>query len=133
MQRRQLASRTLVGAAIAAFMPIAARATETGVYENVVFTAASPGHWADLESLHVPDVTVAGSAITIKTPHPMSQAHYIVSHTVVLEGGKFLDRKTFAYTDQPVSSHTLPNGYKGQVIVTSTCNLHDFWVKVVTV
>jgi superoxide reductase len=132
MQRRQLAARTLAGAAIAASLPLAARAASDKA-KNVVFTAADPGHWAGVEALHVPDITVSGSTLTIKTPHPMSQPHYIVSHTVVLEGGKFLDRKTFTYTDQPVSVHTLPDGYKGRVIVTSTCNLHDFWVKTITV
>lgn len=65
----------------------------------------------------------------IHTPHPMSEAHYIVSHTVVLKDGKFLDRKTFNWKDKPASVHTLPEGYKGLVRVTSTCNLHDFWVK----
>jgi superoxide reductase len=63
----------------------------------------------------------------------MSQPHYIVSHSVVLAGGKFLDRKTFTWTDQPVSVHTLPAGYSGLVTITSTCNLHDFWVKQITV
>jgi superoxide reductase len=86
-----------------------------------------------VEALHVPVLTLASSTLTVKTPHPMSAPHYIVSHTVVLAGGQFLDRKTFTYTDQPVSTHTLPAGYKGKVIVTSTCNLHDFWVKTITV
>ena len=133
MQRRQVTSRALFGAAIAVAMPVAGRAAEAGHYENVIFTATDTGHWTGMEALHVPDTAVAGATLTIKTPHPMSQAHYIVSHTVVLEGGKFLDRKTFAYSDQPVSTHTLPDGYKGRVIVTSTCNLHDFWVKVISV
>ncbi|MDD2704081.1 MAG: desulfoferrodoxin family protein [Acidocella sp.] len=133
MQRRQLASRALAGAAIAAALPAAASAAEKKHYENIIFTTDNPGHWANVVSLHVPDVTVDGSTLTIKTPHPMSEAHYIVSHTVVLEDGKFLDRKTFTPADQPVSTHTLPTGYKGRVLVTSTCNLHDFWVKPVTI
>jgi superoxide reductase len=132
MQRRQLASRTLAGAAIAASLPLAAKAASDRA-KNVVFTAADPGHWAGVEALHVPDITVSGSTLTVKTPHPMSQPHFIVSHTVVLEGGKFLDRKTFTYVDQPVSVHTLPDGYTGKVVVTSTCNLHDFWVKTITI
>jgi superoxide reductase len=132
MQRRQLASRTLAGAALAASLPLAAKAASDRA-KNVVFTAADPGHWAGVEALHVPDITVSGSTLTVKTPHPMSQPHFIVSHTVVLEGGKFLDRKTFTYVDQPVSVHTLPDGYTGKVVVTSTCNLHDFWVKTITI
>jgi superoxide reductase len=132
MQRRQLASRTLAGAAIAASLPLVAQAAHDRA-KNVVFTAENPGHWAGLESIHVPEITVSGSTLTVKTNHPMTQPHFIVSHTVVLEGGTFLSRKTFFYTDQPVSEHTLPDGYKGRIIVTSTCNLHDFWVKTITV
>jgi len=131
MQRRQLAGRAIAGAAIAAALPFTARAATYN--ENIIFTAADPGHWAGVEKLHVPVLTVDGSTLTVKTPHPMTAPHFIVSHTVVLAGGKFLDRKTFTYTDEPVSTHTLPAGYKGKVTVTSTCNLHDFWVETITV
>ncbi len=50
-----------------------------------------------------------------------------------LADGTDLDRKTFTWKDQPTSTHKLPEGYKGAVTVTSTCNLHDFWLKTVTV
>jgi superoxide reductase len=133
MQRRQLASRTLAGVAIAASLPLAAKAASDRA-KNVVFTAADPGHWAGLEAIHVPDVTVSGSTLTVATlKHPMTQPHFIVSHTVVLEDGKFLGRKTFVYTDKPVSVYTLPAGYNGKIIATSTCNLHDLWLKITTV
>jgi len=131
MQRRILATGAIAGAAIASVLPAAATAARRE--ENVVFTAEDPGHWAQVEKLHVPETMVSGSTLTVKTPHPMSEPHFIVSHTVVLAGGKFLDRKTFTWTDEPVSTHTLPDGYKGKVIITSTCNLHDFWVKTITV
>jgi superoxide reductase len=130
MQRRNLAKTAMTGAA-AAILPAAATAAPHG--ENIVFTAEDPGHWAKVEALHVPVTTVDAGVLTIRTPHPMSPAHYIVSHTVVLSGAKFLDRKTFTPADQPVSIHTLPPGYTGRVTVTSTCNLHDFWVKTLTV
>jgi superoxide reductase len=132
MKRRNIGMTVLSGAAVAAVMPAAARAA-VAQHHNVIFTAADPGHWAGVESLHVPETSVTGGVLTVKTPHPMSQPHYIVSHTVVLAGGKFLDRKTFTWTDQPVSVHTLPAGYSGPVTITSTCNLHDFWVKQITV
>ena len=130
MQRRHIASTALAGTVLAA-LPVAAEAA--GRVENIVFSAKDPGHWAGVETLHVPDTSVVDGVLTVKTPHPMSPAHYIVSHTVVLAGGKFLDRKTFTPADEPVSTHTLPVGYKGKLVVTSTCNLHDFWVKPVTV
>ncbi|MDE8346224.1 MAG: desulfoferrodoxin family protein [Acidocella sp.] len=132
MKRRNLASTAMMGAAAAAVLPVAASAKHKK-YENLVFTAEDPGHWASVEALHVPVVDVADGVMTVKTPHPMTAPHFIVSHSVVLEGGVFLDRATFVYTDQPVSTHTLPAGYKGRVFVTSTCNLHDLWVKMVKV
>jgi superoxide reductase len=131
MQRRNIAKSALAGAAFAV-LPVVAKA-DADQNANVIFTESDPGHWAGVESLHIPAVTVSGSTMTVKTPHPMSAAHYIVSHSVVLAGGKFLDRKTFTYKDEPVSTHTLPAGYTGPVMVTSTCNLHDFWVKTLSV
>jgi superoxide reductase len=132
MKRRNIGMTVLSGAAVAAVLPAAAQAA-VGREHNVIFTAADPGHWAQLESLHVPVTSVTNGLLTVKTPHPMSAPHFIVSHSVVLAGGKFLDRKTFTWTDQPVSEHTLPAGYSGLVTITSTCNLHDFWVKQITV
>jgi len=133
MNRRHAATSALTAAAASLILPAAARAQSMHHEKNVVFTADDPGHWAGVEALHIPVTTVADGVLTVKTPHPMTAPHFIVSHTVVLAGGKFLDRKTFTYTDQPISTHTLPAGYTGKVIVTSTCNLHDFWVKTITV
>jgi len=129
MQRRDFAKSAVLDATMAAVLPVAGRASSGDPNENVVFTEGDPGHWAKAESLHVPQTTVAGGKLTVNTPHPMSEAHYIVSHTVVLADGTFVGRKTFTHTDEPMSEHTLPAGYSGKVTVTSTCNQHDFWVK----
>ena len=133
MQRREFAKSAMLGV-VAAAAPVASRAESAGPYKNVVFTAADPGHWSsEIEKLHVPNTTVANGKLTVKTPHPMSEAHYIVSHTVVLGDGTFLSRKTFTYKDEPVSEHVLPAGYTGKVTVTSTCNQHDWWAKSISV
>ena len=123
MQRREFAKSTILGVFAAATVPIASKAESTDPYKNVVFTEADLGHWSpQIEKLHIPDTTIAGGKLTIRTPHPMSEAHYIVSHTVVLADGTFLSRRTFTYKDDPVSEHALPAGYTGKVTVTSTCN-----------
>jgi superoxide reductase len=129
MQRRNFSARALAGAALVTALPMAAKAESPARWQNVTFSKADPGHWAGVETLHVPVLSLAGQTLTVHTPHPMTQPHYIVSHTVVLAGGVFLDRKTFTPSDQPLSTHKLPAGYKGEVIVTSTCNLHDFWLE----
>ena len=133
MQRRELAKYAVLGVAAAAVLPVASRAAGGDPNENVVFTEADPGHWAKAASLHIPETTVAGGKVTIKTPHPQSEIHYIVSHSLILGDGTFVSRKTFSYKDEPVSEHALPAGYKGKVTVTSTCNQHDFWVKSISV
>jgi superoxide reductase len=134
MQRREfVAAAALTAAGGVAAMSRSAKAASEDALENIIFTQARPGHWKVVETLHVPVVTISGSKMTVRTPHPMSEPHYIVSHTVVLEDGKFLSRKTFTWKDEPVSEHALPAGYKGRVMVTSTCNQHDWWLKEVTV
>jgi superoxide reductase len=132
LRRRDIAKSILLGVAATA-VPAAAHAAENGSYQNVIFTKDNPGHWAGKEGGHVPVATVLGDTLTVKTPHPMSDAHFIVSHTVVLDGGKYLDRATFTSKDQPVSTHTLPPGYKGGIMVTSACNLHDLWAATIAV
>ncbi len=136
MERRHFVRTTLAGAASAAVglaAAPAARAAQTPALHNIVFTENDPGHFAGLQKLHVPIVKVANGVLKVRTPHPMSEAHYIVSHTVVLEDGRFLSRKTFNWHDKPISEHPLPAGFKGTVTITSTCNLHDWWLTRVTV
>jgi len=131
-RRRDIAKSFLLGATALA-IPVAARAADGGGFQNVVFTKDNPGHWAGKEGAHVPVATVSGDTLTVTTPHPISDAHFIVSHTVILDGGKYLDRATFTSKDQPVSTHALPAGYKGGITVTSACNLHDLWAATITV
>ncbi len=133
MERRAFLSSALASAAGIAITPRMAHAAEQSELENIIFTDSDPGHWKGKETTHVPVVEIKDGLMTVTTPHPMSEAHFIVSHSVVLAGGKLLGRKTFTWKDSPVSKHTLPAGYKGKVIVTSTCNQHDWWVRKLSV
>ena len=133
MHRRDFAKSTILGLALGAAGTVAARASTANPNENIVFTEEDPGHWAKVAALHVPQTSLANGTLTVKTPHPQSDAHYIVSHTVVLGDGAFLARKTFTSKDEPTSTHALPAGYSGKVTVTSSCNLHDYWAKTITV
>ena len=133
LHRRDFARTALFGAAAAAVLPAVARAAETRADQNLIFTHDDPGYWAGKEATHTPVATVADGVLTVTTPHPMSEALFIVSHSVVLEGGQYLGRAVFTPASKPVSTHRLPPGYKGRVTVTSTCNLHDFWAATLTV
>ena len=131
LRRRDFAKVAFLGAAAAA-VPVAASA-QGMANQNVIFTRENPSHWAGKEATHVPVATVSGSTLSVKTPHPMSDAHFIVSHSVVLGDGTYVGRAVFTPKDQPESTHMLPAGYRGRVTVTSTCNLHDFWATTITV
>jgi superoxide reductase len=133
LRRRDFARTALFGAAAAAVLPAAAKAADKSPAQNLIFTHDDPGYWAGKEATHTPVATVADGVLTVTTPHAMSEAHFIVSHSVVLDGGKYLGRAVFTPASKPVSTHMLPAGYKGKVTVTSTCNLHDFWMATITV
>jgi superoxide reductase len=133
MKRRDLVITALTGTAATVTLPRLAEAASPDAWTNVLFTEDNLGHWKGMQERHVPVVQVNGDKITVRTPHPMSEPHYIVSHTVVLADGRFINRKTFNWKDQPVSEHSLPAEYKGSVTVTSTCNLHDIWITTVKI
>jgi len=103
--------------------------------ENIIYTKEHPGVWKGKEGSHIPAVAAekVGDKLVVKleNKHGMSEAHYIVRHTVVAECGEVLGAKTFSWKDQPVSTHEikLPAGGKSQhVFVLSYCNLHDLWL-----
>ncbi len=88
MNRRKFIALGSIASTLA--VPAIGRAATMGGADtklpNLVFTEQDPGHWAALEKLHVPQTETMGDTLTVTTPHPMSEPHYIVSHTVVLEG-----------------------------------------------
>lgn len=133
MKRRDMVVTALTGTVASVALTGRGAAAESDAETNILFSGDNYGHWKGMAEHHVPVVEMNGEKMTVRTPHAMSEAHYIVSHSVVLADGRFLDRKTFTWKDQPVSEHSLPAGYKGSVTVTSTCNMHDIWVKTVKV
>lgn len=127
--RRDFLKTTVVAASVLAINSIPrAFAAVPAMYTNVIYTKDNPGIWKGKEGSHAPEVTVTGSKVTIVTKHPMSDKHFIVRHTLVLEDGTYVGATTFTPADKPESSYELPAGYKGKFYATSFCNQHDFWL-----
>ena len=127
--RREFLKRSLAvsGAAIAgtATMAYAAGKFPAGL----IYTQDAPGHWKGKEGLHAPKVMLHGTMVMITTPHPMTEKHFIVKHTLLTSKGVLIGEKTFANTDEKAeSSFELPEGTKGVLWATSFCNLHDLWL-----
>ena len=127
--RRDFLKTTVAAASVLAISSVPrAFAAGTAMYTNIIYTKDNPGIWAGKEGSHVPEVTVTGSKITVVTKHPMTDKHFIVRHTIVLEDGTYVGGTTFTPADKPESSYELPAGYKGKIYATSFCNQHDFWL-----
>ena len=101
---------------------------------GLIYTKDAPGRWAGKEGGHAPKVTVEGKNIKVVTPHPMTEKHFIVKHTLTTSDGKFIGEKTFTGTNPAAeSSFELPEGFKGTLWAASFCNQHDLWVTELTI
>ena len=132
--RRAFLKGSLVFAG-AAIMGSAAPVQAASTFPVVlIYTKEAPGRWAGKEGAHAPKVTVEGRNVKVVTPHPMTQKHFIVKHTLVTAEGKFIGEKTFENTDPAAeSSYALPEGFRGILWATSFCNLHDLWLTEFTI
>ena len=95
---------------------------------GLIYTEKYQGMWKNKAESHLPKIKIDGDNITLTTDHGMSEAHYIVRHTLVDKSGKVIGSNTFAPADTPVSVFAIPQAYSGKLYATSFCNKHDFWV-----
>jgi superoxide reductase len=134
IDRRDFLKTTLAATSALALGSVSSTfAADTVKFTNIIYTKDNPGKWADKVGSHAPQVTVTGLTVAVVTKHPMSNEHFIVKHTLVLENGTYVGATVFTPTDKPESSYELPAGFKGKFYVTSFCNLHDFWLTETTV
>lgn len=135
-ERREFIKRSLAAAAVVAAgsassalaMPKSCPIANPSL-TGIIYSKANPGKWEKKVGGHAPQVTVADGKVTVLTNHGMSEKHYIVRHTLVLADGTVAGEKTFSPADEKAESvFDLPADYKGRIMATSFCNLHDFWV-----
>ncbi len=131
--RREFLKASLITTAAVAVSGRALASTKVNFPTGLIYTKEKPGRWSAKAKLHAPMVKVDGGKITITTPHPMTQEHYIVKHTLVSMDGKTLGETTFKSTDKLARSVFQLPAEHGEYYATSFCNLHDFWVTVFTV
>lgn len=131
-RRQFLKSSLALTAAATAVIPFS-QARAVNIASGVVYTKDNPGRWSKKEASHAPVVKVTGDKIAIQTNHPMTDAHYIVRHTLVTESGTVIGEKTFSPKDKlALSEFKMPKGEK-KLIATSFCNKHDLWITEISV
>jgi len=127
--RREFIKGSVVAASLLTLGKVLPAKASAKTLNGVIYTKDNPGKWGKKVGSHLPSITVENSKVTLETKHPMSEKHYIVRHTLVLEDGTVAGAKTFyPDTKNAVSIFDLPAGYKGKIYGTSFCNLHDFWL-----
>jgi superoxide reductase len=128
--RRTFLKRTMLVTSALACGSVRTSSASLPPFTGIIYTPSNPGQWSGKAESHAPQISIAGRQVTITTPHPMSQDHYIVRHTLVLTDGTVAGAKTFfpAKDTTAVSIFTVPDEYKGSFSATSFCNLHDLWV-----
>jgi superoxide reductase len=132
MSNRRVFLKSALALAAGLSLGVHKASAETGPFpSNIVYTADDPGIWAKKVGSHAPVVTMADGKLTVQTKHPMSEAHFIVRHTVVSADGKVIGAQVFTPMDKPISTYDLPA--KGVYYATSFCNLHEFWLTKFTV
>ncbi|MBC8554837.1 MAG: twin-arginine translocation signal domain-containing protein [Candidatus Brocadiales bacterium] len=122
------------GFAVGHISPVSAGQT-CSYPKGIVYTKQNPGKWSGKTGGHVPNVKAEGNKVTVTTTHGMSEAHYIVRHTLVSKCGKVLGEKTFSPSDTEAKSvFDLPETNSKfawdttKLYATSFCNKHDLWV-----
>ncbi len=133
MNRRNFLKTSAVATSVVALGSVSNVFASSSGFPGVIYTKDHPGMWAAKVGGHAPKVKVEGTMVSVTTNHGMSEKHFIVRHSLVLESGEVLGGKTFTPSDKPNSSYQLPPGYKGKFFATSFCNKHDFWLTEVKV
>ncbi len=128
--RRMFLGGSLAAVSTAALAGVKTAQSSMQPFSGVIYTKENPGKWEGKAASHAPQISVEGRKVTVTTPHPMSQGHYIVRHTLVLKDGSVVGEQTFfpVKDTKAVSTFELPEGYKSTFYATSFCNLHDLWV-----
>ncbi|MCG8530378.1 MAG: desulfoferrodoxin [Desulfovibrionales bacterium] len=129
--RRQFLASAALLAGASTIRVVPACAWDFSMDKGIIYDENQLGMWKGKEALHVPLIEVKGLDVVVTTPHPMSEEHYIVRHTIVSETGEVVHAKTFNWKDLPTSKAVLKA--KGKYVATSFCNEHDMWVKTFTV
>jgi len=97
--------------------------TPKGIY----YSKSNQGRWEGKAGSHAPIVSIEGKKVTVETKHGMSEAHFIVKHTLLDAEGVVLGENIFTAKDKPVSTFELKE-VPETMVATSFCNLHDLWV-----
>jgi superoxide reductase len=130
MQNRRnfLKTSLATSAGLVAATVLPASATESTDINIFAYTKEHQGRWEGKAGSHAPVVTIEGNKVTVETKHGMSEAHYIVKHSLLDSNGNVLGEQIFFPRDaKAISTYVIDGNYK-ELYALSFCNIHDLWV-----
>ncbi len=130
-RRTFLKTTLLVASGVAVSGRVLAQGESKGPhFKNIIYTEKQQGDWEGKAGSHAPKVSRKGTKVTLVTEHGMSERHFIVRHTLVSKDGEVFGTQTFYPNEdeKAISTHDLPENYRGKLYATSFCNKHDFWM-----
>lgn len=130
MQNRRnfLKTSLATSAGLIAATVLPASATESTDINIFAYTKEHQGRWEGKAGSHAPIITIEGNKVTVETKHGMSEAHYIVKHSLLDSNGNVLGEQIFFPRDaKAISTYVIDGNYK-ELYALSFCNIHDLWV-----
>lgn len=128
-ERREFLKTSLVASAgLVAATVLPSSAAENTKANIFAYTQEHQGRWEGKAGSHAPVITIDGNKITVETKHGMSDAHYIVKHSLVDGNGKVLGEQIFFPQDKKAISTYVVEGKHSELYALSFCNIHDLWV-----
>lgn len=130
MQKRRdfLKASLVTSAGLVAATVLPASAAEDTKANIFAYTKEHQGRWEGKAGSHAPVITIEGNKITVETKHGMSEAHYIVKHSLRDSNGNVLGEQVFLPQDKKAISTYVVEGKHAELYALSFCNIHDLWV-----
>lgn len=130
MQKRRdfLKASLVTSAGLVAATVLPASAAENSKANIFAYTKENQGRWEGKAGSHAPVVTIEGNKVTVETKHGMSEAHYIVKHSLLDANGNVLGEQIFFPQDKKAISTYVIEGKYTELYALSFCNIHDLWV-----
>ena len=130
MQKRRdfLKTSLVASAGLVAATVLPASAAEDSKANIFAYTKEHQGRWEGKTGSHAPVITIEGNKVTMETKHGMSEAHYIVKHSLRDASGTVLGEQVFFPQDKKAISTYVVEGKHTELYALSFCNIHDLWV-----
>jgi len=130
MQKRRdfLKTSLIASASLVTATVLPASAAEDSKETIFAYTKEHQGRWEGKAGSHAPIITIDGNKVTMETKHVMTDAHFIVKHSLRDGSGNVLGEQVFFPHDPKAISTYVIEGKYTELYALSFCNIHDLWV-----